>query len=181
MKWPLNRCRHRRQEISLLAAGALGEEDKGELEHHIAACEECRRYHNGMKAVAAPLANWEKPLSAIEATPVAQMRWARAVRETEKPISVRQPLWNRVWRIVWGELIWPSRRAWAGMAALWLVILAVNGRLADHKTNKAGDSSGEDIMQALREQNHVLADLIGPAMVIPPAPPTAVSDPHINR
>jgi len=26
----------------------------------------------------------------------------------------------------WLELIWPSRRAWAGMAALWLVVLAAN-------------------------------------------------------
>ena len=29
-------------------------------------------------------------------------------------------------RKAWVELIWPSRRAWAGIAAVWLVVLAAN-------------------------------------------------------
>ena len=78
----------------------------------------------------------------------------------------------RFWRIVWRELIWPSRLAWAGMAALWVVMLAVNGRLSDHRMIEAGASSSstQNVMQAWEEQNRVLAELTQPAFVLPAAP-----------
>ena len=171
MKWIWNRCHRRRRDISLLAAGALGREAKGELERHLAVCEECQKYYNEMKALTAPLAEWEKLLSPVEATPVLQIRWARAVREADRPNSIQEPMQNNIWRTIWQELIWPSRLAWTGMAALWIVMLAINGRLSDHPINGTGASSAQDWGQVWEEQNHVLAELIGPALVIPAAPP----------
>ena len=37
----------------------------------------------------------------------------------------REPLLKEVWGNVWRELIWPCRRAWVGLAALWLVLLGI--------------------------------------------------------
>jgi anti-sigma factor RsiW len=170
MKWI--RCRHRRPDICLLVAGELGGEQKLELEHHLAACRECRYYLNEMQTLTAPLTDWEKDFVPIEITPAAQMRWARAVQAADQPTPVHQPLLKNLWRIVWFELIWPSRRAWMGMAALWLVLLAVNGRLSDHRMIRAGASasSSREMMQAREEQNRVLVELTQPAFVIPAAP-----------
>ena len=53
-------CR-RRPEISLLASGVLGEEEKIELECHLAGCQECRSYYGEIKALTMPLAGWPLP------------------------------------------------------------------------------------------------------------------------
>jgi anti-sigma factor RsiW len=190
MKWIWNRCR-RHQEVCLLAASALGQEEKIEVERHLAACEECRTYYGEIKTLTAPLADWEKNLSAVEATPAARMRWARAVREAPQALStpnlnlnpnpnpnpqrlrLRLRLGMGFWRIVWGELIWPSRRAWAGMAALWVAMLAINGSLSDHRSDTgARASSSQDMMQAWEEQNRVLAELVQPTFAVPAPPPS---------
>ena len=182
MKWIWNRCRRRRPDLCLLASGALGEEEKIELTNHLAACRECRGYYGEIKALTAPLAGWEKDLSPIEATPAARMRWARAVQEADKPIAVHQPLLKNVWRIAWRELIWPSRLAWTGMAALWVVMLAVNGRLSDHRMIQAGARapSAQEMLQAWEEQNRVLAELTQAAHVAPVAP-SALPPPRSER
>ncbi len=164
MKW--TRCR-RRRDISLLAAGVLSTEEKHAVECHLAVCQECQDYYGGIKTLTAPLEGWEKELSAVEATPAAQRRWAKAVRE-----SGGQPALKHFWRIVWGELIRPSRYAWAGMAALWVAMLAINGQLSDHRNN-AGvrAASSQEMIQAWEEQKRVLAELTRPAFLAPVQPP----------
>jgi hypothetical protein len=59
------------------------------------------------------------------------------------------------------------------MAALWVVMLAVNGRLSDHRMIEAGghSSSPQEMMHAWGEQNRVLAELTQPALAVPAAPP----------
>jgi len=169
MKWIWNRCR-RRQDASLLAAGALGGAEKMEVEHHLAACEECRIYYGELKALTEPLAGWEKKFSGVEATPAAQRRWAKAVQECDSP---RPPRLQNIWRIVWGELLWPSRYAWAGMAALWLAMLVINGQLSDPRTNVASSAlaSSPAMIPDWVEQNRVLAELAQPAFGVPIPPP----------
>ncbi len=187
MKWIWNRCR-RRQDISLLAAEALGQDERLELERHLAACDECRTRYGEIKTLTAPLVEWEKILSGIEATPAARMRWAKAVREAARASAPnpnpnpnllirsaekRLGLGTGFWRTVWLELILPSRYAWSGMAALWVAMLVINGQLSDHQTNEAGTrvASTQEIMQAWAEQNRVLALLIRPAADLPTPPP----------
>lgn len=86
------------------------------------------------------------------------------------------------WRIVWGELIWPSRYAWSGMAALWVAMLVINGQLSDHRPGATGTraASTQEIMQAWAEQNRVLALLIQPAVAVP-APPPYVPRPRSQK
>ena len=66
---------------------------------------------------------------------------------------------------LWCELIWPCRRTWAGLAVVWVVILAVNIAARDplpvreaHKAVPAPRS----ILLALKEQEQLLAELTGP-------------------
>jgi hypothetical protein len=190
MKWMWNHCR-RRQDISLMAAGALAQEEKIELERHLAACEKCRTYYGEIKTLTAPWAGWEKNLSAVEATPAARIRWAKAVQEAARvsapnlnpnPNPNPQRLRLRlgaglrsglgIWRVVWGELIWPSRYAWSGMAALWVAMLVINGSLSDHRSGAGSRAaSSQEMIEAWEDQNRVLAQLVQPAAVVPAPPP----------
>ena len=168
---------HRRREVCLFAAGALPEQDRPEIEQHLAACAGCRDYYNEIKTLAAPLANWEKNFAQLEPTQAMRSRWAGAVQTSAAEAVAREPLLKWVWRNVWRELIWPSRRAWVGLAALWLVLLAVNARLSDHPMQMAGarSPSPADIMLSWDEQTRLLAELTQPAMVhsAPVNPPAA--------
>ena len=62
-------------------------------------------------------------------------------------------------------LLWPSPGAWAGVAAVWLVILTLNLAARDNSntSTKAAAVSSPQVMLAIREQNRILSELIGPA------------------
>jgi hypothetical protein len=173
MKWFWNRC-NRRAEAGLLAADVLDGEQRRDLENHIAACEECRTYYGEIKIATAPLTGWEKSLSAIEATPVARNRWARALKEATPPAPAcpQGPRSQEgFWRAVWRELIWPSRYVWSGLAALWVAMLVVNAQLSDHPT-------GRTLLRRRRSwrlgKNRIAYLLSGrtPTSLFPPRPPS---------
>lgn len=66
------------------------------------------------------------------------------------------------WKL-WRELIWPSRRIWAGLAVAWLLILGLNmasSEPAPRVVSKAEPRAGEEV-RALIEQRRMLAQLIG--------------------
>lgn len=64
---------------------------------------------------------------------------------------------------IWQELILPSRRIWIGLAAIWILILAANISMSSRSQFKmAGSSSGPAIIQAVRQQEQLLTELIGP-------------------
>ncbi len=170
MKRIWHRCR-RRQDTSLLAAGGLGDDEKVELERHLAECEECRTYFVELKTLTAPLEGWEKNLAAVGATSAARTRWAKAVQNSVAPALSGRPRLQNLWHTVWGELIWPSRYAWSGMAALWVAMLALNLSWSVHGGDAGtGAGSSQEMMQAWAEQNFVLAELAQPSFVVHAAP-----------
>ena len=61
-------------------------------------------------------------------------------------------------------LLWPHPRAWAGLAAVWLVILAVDFSARDRPPAVAEKSASPspEVMVELRQQQRLLAELIGP-------------------
>jgi anti-sigma factor RsiW len=187
MKWHWHRCR-RREDISLLAAGALSGGEKIQAEQHLAACQECQSHYGEIKNLTAPLAIWEKNLSAIEATPASQRRWAKALQECGSgvpplvPSSHRKPSLQSAWRIIWRELLWPSRYAWSGMAALWVGMLIINGQLSDQRMRDTGTrvASTQDMIQNWQEQIRVLAELAQPTYTVP-APPPYLPRPRSHR
>ncbi|MDE3068310.1 MAG: hypothetical protein KGJ60_12255 [Verrucomicrobiota bacterium] len=61
-------------------------------------------------------------------------------------------------------LLWPCPQAWAGLAAVWILILAVDFSTRDRTpalAEKAAPPSPEVVAQ-LRQQQRLLAELIGP-------------------
>jgi hypothetical protein len=70
---------------------------------------------------------------------------------------------------LWLELVWPCRRIWSGLAAVWILLFITNFSQRDSVSNVTGKSvrSGEVIMSVQAQQrwmNELLAD-----RAIPPA------------
>ena len=68
-------------------------------------------------------------------------------------------------RLSFWELIWPCRRTWAGLAAVWIALFIFNVSQRDKAelaARKLPPPSPEAIM-AWRQQERLLAELIGPS------------------
>ncbi|MGH7940201.1 MAG: hypothetical protein ACREFR_03915 [Limisphaerales bacterium] len=64
---------------------------------------------------------------------------------------------------IWLELVWPSRRIWAGLAAVWLMLLAANFSMRDHSEIKIAKSlPSPQVIMAFQRQQQLLSELIGP-------------------
>jgi hypothetical protein len=64
---------------------------------------------------------------------------------------------------LWRELIWPCRRTWAGLAAVWILIFAVNFSLRDRSgPTFAKTPPSPQMILAIRQQEQLLNELIGP-------------------
>lgn len=62
------------------------------------------------------------------------------------------------------EIFWPAPAAWAGLAAVWIFILAVNFSLRDSSPRLAEKSAppSPEVMVELRKQQRLFAELVGP-------------------
>jgi hypothetical protein len=80
------------------------------------------------------------------------------------------------------ELLWPCRRIWAGLAAVWVVILGVNASLSDKPRIVANNPPpSPEVLMALREQRRVLAELIQTTPVEAVEPPRRGPQPRSER
>ena len=91
-------------------------------------------------------------------------------------------LWA-VLRKAWRELVWPSRRAWAGMAALWLAMLAANLELKSTFPAEPAVRSApfREVMQSFEEQRRLLAELLPAAQPPPVGIPRPRAQPRSDR
>jgi hypothetical protein len=55
-----------------------------------------------------------------------------------------------IFQTLWRELILPSHRVWSGLAATWLVLIAINISL--HDSTPAGKTTSAPVMMSVREQ-----------------------------
>jgi hypothetical protein len=67
------------------------------------------------------------------------------------------------WRTILTTIFWPHPRAWAGLAAVWILILAVDFSVRDPGPVMADKSapSSPEVMVELRQQQRLLAELMG--------------------
>jgi len=164
MNWFWKSCRRHRANLCLLAGGTLSEPEAGAIRAHLADCADCRKYHDEIMSLAGPLADWEANFAHVMPTQDAQMRWAKAVQAAANAKSIRQTGPENILFNCWRELIWPCRGIWMGLAAVWVLIVVFNFSQRDPSerlAQKAPPPSPEMIL-AFRQQQRLLAELIGP-------------------
>src|SRR5213595_1261555 len=63
----------------------------------------------------------------------------------------------------WRELLWPCPQAWAGLAAVWVLILALKSvtREPPRSARSPNAPRAPEVLRALREHRRLLAELIG--------------------
>ena len=67
------------------------------------------------------------------------------------------------WRTTLANLFWPHPKAWAGLAAVWILIFAVDFSIRD-KTPVVAEKSAPpspEMVAELKQQQRMLAELIG--------------------
>ncbi len=81
----------------------------------------------------------------------------------------------RILETFWQELIWPSRRIWAGLAAVWILIFVFNFSQRDPAELMARKSPpSPEMILTFRQQERLLAELIGPNETQAAEPPKPI-------
>ena len=70
---------------------------------------------------------------------------------------------------LWWQLIWPSRRIWAGLAVVWLALLAFNLGQGAPVSGGARSAPAPVMVQSFVEQERLLAELLQPGKPAPVA------------
>jgi len=70
----------------------------------------------------------------------------------------------------WRELLWPCPQAWAGLAAAWVLILALNAatREPDRTSTAQSTPPAREVLMALKERRRLLAELAEPPARVEP-------------
>ena len=89
---------------------------------------------------------------------------ARAEQSIHHPSSVIRPGWLSTLNSQLSTLLWPHPRAWAGLAAVWVCILALNFSTRDKSVMVAEKSSppSPEVIVELRKQQRLFAELMEP-------------------
>jgi hypothetical protein len=85
---------------------------------------------------------------------------------------------------LWFELIWPARRIWAGLAAVWVALAIFNISQAGGRETVVAKSTvpAAEVRLAFQEQQRLLAEILGPPPAAAPAePPRRNSRPRSER
>jgi len=112
-------CRRHRQEICLLAAGALPAAKAADVEAHLAGCQACRDYFRQIQALRRGI----QKLSESQAVPSPgfDTRWRAAVAAAAEAPAPPHPLFLLV---SWARQVWAANRpALAGLGAVWLAVV----------------------------------------------------------
>jgi hypothetical protein len=111
----------------------------------------------------------ETKLDAIRKEELAALACASATT----PNTPKNSFWlSSIVERFWRESIWPWRRVWTGIAAVWLGILALNLAAGGTPQPGSGDmtaTKNPEVVTALLEQKKLLAQLLEPVMTLTPA------------
>ena len=109
--------------------------------------------------------------------------FAAETRATRRDGQVETRLLMHLVTKAWQELICPCRLVWTGMAALWIVILAINLSLSDRQAipQSARSAPTPAMLQALEERRRLLVELIPPSVAPQTASPPKTPRPRSER
>jgi len=133
----------------------------------------------GLPALGNPEMNrgWDTLPNRIRLGKLRRQRGLFWCRRLVNEVAVGTPA---VLRKAWLELIWPSRRSWAGLAAIWLAVLGVNLQMKTQTPSHSAQLvqfAPRVMAQALEDRWRVLAELLPPSR----PRPTAVSRPKVGQ
>jgi hypothetical protein len=85
--------------------------------------------------------------------------------------------------LIWRELIFPCRRIWTSLAAIWILIFIFNFSQRDKSELMAKKSPlpSPEMILAFRQQEKLLAELIGPNEPQAEPPKTFLPQPRSER
>src|SRR6185436_5504611 len=177
MRWRFNSCRDQRENISLLAGGALPEGEQASVREHLAQCAECRRYYEEIAKLTGEFQQWARTERPVQADAAFRARWMRSIAAADSPAQAS--LATRISR--WSEWLWPSPVAWGALAAVWVCLLSLQWRgpgqpAIGHQHQVAGDSRKRATTVTFAQRQSELASLL--EALTPPPPATKPEPPR---
>jgi hypothetical protein len=119
MKTALQDCGHWRKAIRAWVGEGVAGERTVQIQSHLAACPDCRRYAEELRAATAGL-RWLASRD-VEPSPGFRSRWTRAVAESVRPNGFGETA--AATAASWLELLRRNFRPALGMASLWILAL----------------------------------------------------------
>ena len=111
--------------------------------------------------------DFEERLRRLSMRPIPR-QWRGEILDAARRASSQPPILSPQPTAWWREWLWPCPQAWAGLAAAWVLILALNAAMRDPvqvvKTSKAAPAP--ELLTALREHRRLLTELIGAPTVV---------------
>ncbi len=110
--------------------------------------------------------------------------WRREILEAANAAArARSPAFSPPGEPWWREWLWPSPQAWSGLAAAWVIILALNTARPGTPAEIANGSPppSREMIMALYEQRRELSELLDNAQETAPARKPAPPRPRSER
>ena len=106
-----------------------------------------------------------------------------ACRESKVECRAQEQFWLSSFVSRLSTVFWPNQKAWAGLAAVWIFILALNFSMRDKTPMIAGKVSppSPEVVAELRQQKLLFAQLIGSSDAREAEPPKFSPRPRTAR
>lgn len=131
VNWRWTKCARQKKRMSLLAAGALSESQRVDLEQHLAECPACQKRWQSLQRIVAQLEQQGARLPLVSPPATLRDRWQTAIRQ-ESNRDCTQALpdapSSRIDLSSWFSL---GRLFWVGMSACWFLIAVFQGTAPD--------------------------------------------------